>query len=401
MLRHGLLLIAVAGSVVVGYDWAFWYNYVNLKLLGSPSFADAMSSYPIKEQVVGDLRKPIPAPEKLDHLYAEAVRYAETADSYALLIWQGGELVVEQYWGDFDAELRPESASMHKSIVGILVGLAIEDGYILDVDDPVKKYVTEWDGKPKGEIPIRDFLTMSSGIEPYPSSDSPFSDYWRLAYGMRLERMMLGLEPARPTGEWFHYANVNSQLLGLVLERATNKRYADYLSERLWRRIGAGTAYVWLDRPNGMPRTYAGYLARARDWLRLGLVIKDNGHFQDESVIPSEWLAMMTAPSARNANYGFQIWLSNEDVRERYYNEGRAGVSFRVSEPFLSGDLIYFDGYGGQRVYVSREDDYVIVRTGPAKLDWDESILPNIVASVAGAPLDEDPSPKPLDAIGH
>lgn len=371
------------GAAVVLYDWALWYNVVGAYFRDQPSFTNALENYPTTEVVPGKLRQTFEDALNQDERYAAAIAYAEAMESDSLLIWQGGELRVERYWKDNDRNMRPETASMHKSVLGLAYGLAIEDGYIKSVDDPVKNYVPEWSNDPRGDVSIRDLLTMSSGFLPYPPSQNPYSDSRQLLFGMRLEKLMLELEASHPPGEMFFYANVNSQLLGVILERATGARYAEFVSERLWQPLGADNAYVWLDRNGGLARTYAAFLARPIDWLRLGIMIKDEGRSGDRQIVLSSWIAEMTSPSRLEPNYGYQIWLSNEDLRKRYYNEADTGVGFAISEAFVSEDLIYFDGIGGQRVFVSRADDYVIVRTGPPRIDWDEAVLPNAVVNAS------------------
>ncbi|MYA31344.1 MAG: serine hydrolase [Gammaproteobacteria bacterium] len=374
----GLLLAAVAAAGI--YDWAFWYNYLRFIGGGPPDFLGALDRYPTTEPVPGDLTQALPGATGEERRFAEAIAYAREMQSDSLLVWHDGALRVEWYREGLGPDIRPETASMHKSILGLMFGLAIEKGHIGSVDDPVSLYLPEWRGEPRGGITIRNLLNMASGFMFYTPSRNPYADFNQLLFGMRLERLMLELQLASPPGARFAYANVNSQLLGVILERATGRRYADFVSENLWQPLGADDAYVWLDRPGGLARTYAAFLARPRDWLRLGLMIKDGGRYDGRRIVSGHWIDEMTAASGREPNYGYQIWLSNEDVRKRYYTEEREGVGFAISEPFLSDDLVYFDGIGGQRVFISADDDYVIVRTGPRRVDWDEAVLPNAVA---------------------
>ena len=377
---YSIAILLAAILAVFLYDRVFWMNYIGSLQGSGPQFATALERYPTTEKVDGAFTEPLPQRDVDSTLFQEAVDYAEEMASDSLLIWHDGAIQLERYWNGHDASLRPETASMHKSVMALVVGLAIEEGHIGSIDDPVETYLPEWQGEPRGQVTVGDLLTMSSGFVPYPFDTSPFSDSRRLIWGMRLERMMLDLELSTPPDNRFHYANVNSQLLGLVLERATGKRYADFLSEQLWQPLGADDAHVWLDRNGGLARTYSALLARPRDWLRLGLLFKNEGAVEGQQVVPANWISEMTAPSRHEPNYGYQIWLSNEDTRKRYYNQDDTGVGFVISEPFLSDDVIYFDGIGGQRVFVSAQDDFVVVRTGPPRTDWDDAKLPNSVA---------------------
>ena len=108
-------------------------------------------------------------------------------------------------------------------------------------------------------------------------------------------------------------------------------------------------------------------------------MIKQDGVYDGEQIVPAEAIENMTAPSTLNPNYGWQIWRGTEFEAERYYNFEGVGFAALSSEPYLSDDLIFFDGFGGQRVYISQSEDLVIVRLGDSQTGWDDSRLPNAV----------------------
>ena len=325
---------------------------------------------------------PVPLNEALfeQGRFADAIEYAENLSSYSLLIWHKGALRLEKYFNGFDAELRPETASMHKSVLGLLIIAAIEDGFIESVDTRIGNYIESWNDRPEGDITVRQLLTMSSGLNSL-SREGGFDSQAMKFFSGRVDARatILGLRLQTQAGANFSYANTNSQLLALVLESATGKAYKDYLSERLWKPIGADDASVWYYEENGFPRTFSSLLARSRDWLKVGLLIKDGGTYQGQQIIAAELMEAMTSPSANNPNYGWQIWLANVYQNKRYYNDLKLGIGVPVSEPFNADDMVYFDGFGGQRVYISKSQDLVIVRTGDTRMDWDDSALPNMV----------------------
>jgi len=315
--------------------------------------------------------------------FADAIEYAQSLSSYSLLIWHKGALRLEKYFGGFDADLRAETASMHKSVLGLLIIAAIEDGFIESVDTRIGNYIESWNELPEGDITVRQLLTMSSGLSSL-SREGGFNSQAMKFFSGRLDARatVLGLRLNTEPGSNFSYANTNSQLLALVLESATGKAYKDYLSKRLWQPIGADDASVWYFEEDGFPRTFASLLARSRDWLKVGLLIKDSGSYQGQQIIAPELMKAMTSPSANNPNYGWQIWLGNTHESVRYYNDLKVGVGVPATEPFKADDMIYFDGFGGQRVYISKSQELVIVRTGDTRMDWDDSTLPNIVIDI-------------------
>jgi CubicO group peptidase (beta-lactamase class C family) len=305
---------------------------------------------------------------------AAAESYATQTNSVALLVYHRGALRYEKYWPGFDRDSITDPFSAHKTVMGLLVGAAIADGYIGSIDEPASKYLTEWATDDRRTITIRQLLQMSSGLE------TPRFGTWTglsVTLGSHLERTVLGLPLVKPPGTDFQYSNASSQLVGIILERATGKRYAQYLSERLWSRLGARTAHVWLDREGGLARTFCCIYTTARGWLRVGRLILEQGRVGGEQVVPDEWIREMTTPAPTNPNYGLQIWLGSPPGQQRRYNDKT--VKAFHSEPFMAEDIIYIDGFGGQRVYIVPSQDLIIVRTGEARMDFDDSRIPNAV----------------------
>jgi CubicO group peptidase (beta-lactamase class C family) len=305
-----------------------------------------------------------------------AIAYVAPLHTQSLLVWQGGALQLEWYGAGYDRTSTSSPASMMKPVLALAIGAAVAGGRIRSVDDPVSAYLTEWAGEPRGAITVRQLLQMTSGLlKDGPATTDPRGA--ELMLGVRMEEVLLQTPLVRPPGEVFEYNNTNSALLGLILQRATGRRYADWLSHAVWRPIGASDAAVWLDRPEGLARTACCLVATGRDWLRLGLLIKDHGKVGGRQVIDGGWIDAMTAPSPINANFGYQIWRASPYAPMRGYGGGGSAVP--ASEPFVADDMVYFDGAIGQRVYISPRRDLVIVRIGRAAPSWDDAALPNII----------------------
>ena len=301
-------------------------------------------------------------------------------ESYSLLIWKDNALLLEEYFAPYGEELRPDSASMHKSVAALLVGVAIGEGAIGSADDRVGDYIPEWENDRRGDMKIRHLLEMNTGLRPLSTEGGATSASFRFfTEGDQARATTLSMQPQFPPGEKFHYLNVATQALCIILENATEIPYAEYLSTRLWRPMGAKEAFVWLNEPDGFPRVYTALLARPRSWLRIGLLIKDFGRLQGRQIVPETYVRAMTSPSPTNPNYGWQVWLGNEFDPQRHYNHLEKGFGVAASEPFAIQDLIYLDGFGGQRVYISRSENLIIVRTGNQQLAWDDARLPNSV----------------------
>jgi CubicO group peptidase (beta-lactamase class C family) len=299
---------------------------------------------------------------------AKAQAYSDSLGGHALLVWQGGEVRYEKYGEGVTADTRFETYSMHKSVLGLVYGAALRDGIIGSLDQTAGEYLPEWANDPRGQITLRQLLTMESGL-----SQGPIDVKAELALAAQIDV---------PPGSRFEYNNANSEIAGVILDRALKKAgrgdYAAYLSKVLLQPLGAGDAHIWLDHEGGEPRFFAFLQMRARDWLRVGILIDHKGQFDDAQVLPAAWIKAVTTPSALNPNYGLQVWIGSPWVRYRAYGP-RNPIKMSHAEPYLALDLVYFDGFGGERVYVVPSLDLVIVRIGEASLAFDDSIIPNAI----------------------
>jgi CubicO group peptidase (beta-lactamase class C family) len=317
--------------------------------------------------------------------WQQARAYAEETGSVALLVWHRGALQYEHYGEGFDRTSRTDPASMHKSVMALLVGAAIADGTLPSVDEPAATYLTEWAADDRSRVTIKHLLQMTSGMYRDPFSPSPFGTTMKLNLGTEISNLTLSQPARRAPGEEFDYNNFNPQALSILLERATGQRYSKILSDKLWSKLGTGDAYVWLDHEGGLPRAYCCLHATAEDWLRVGLLHLNHGTVDGEQVIPKAWMQDVVTGSDVGPNYGYQTWLGSPYRAQRDYGP-YIGPYVRHDEPYDAEDAIYFDGAGGQRVYIIPSYDMVIVRTGTGGIDfaagsflWEDSRLPNIL----------------------
>jgi CubicO group peptidase (beta-lactamase class C family) len=221
---------------------------------------------------------------------------------------------------------------------------------------------------------------MNSGFEPMQFPKNPFSRHVRRQIGTDLAKVALEFPLVDEPGAVFNYNGLNPTLLVMILERATGRRYADYLSEKLWRLLGNRDAAVWLDHPGGLARGATSLYAVPRDWLRIGELLLNRGRVGTLQIVPEAWIDEMITPSATNPLYGFLIWIGSR-YTERRSLDAFKGFSAHAGEPFLASDIIYLDGLGGQRVYIIPSQKLVIVRTGVLAMEWEESTLPNTILS--------------------
>jgi CubicO group peptidase (beta-lactamase class C family) len=374
----GLLLILVVLTGVVLSDFTFWKRLVTAPV---SDMATAIDWYAPLETVPGSdgaqwVSRTVPTLSEATQ--TALIEYGTATGSVALVVWHDGELILENYWPGYTQDSRTDPASMHKTVMAMLVGIAIERGLIPSVDAKAALWLEEWRDDARADVTIEQLLQMASGLALVPFDPNPFGKYFRTLLGTDLIPVYLAIPQEKMPGSEFAYNNVNAQALGILLQRAAGQRYAELLSEALWSKLGVGDAYLWLDREKGMPRTFCCIQTTARAWVQIGRLLANRGELDGQQVVPAAWIEAMLRPSSGNPNYGYQTWLGTEYVEQRAYNR-TVSVTAHHSEPFVADDIVFLDGFGGQRVYVIPSQRLVIVRTGAPQLAWDDARLPNVV----------------------
>jgi CubicO group peptidase (beta-lactamase class C family) len=313
-----------------------------------------------------------------------AEEYASKFESFALIVVHHGVIQDEWYRPDWSRERLTQSQSMHKTVVALALGAAIQDGFVKSVNNPIGDYLAEWANDERGRIRIRDLLNMSSGLAQYAFTLNPFASdsAFRFLFSANRPAVVLRTALLWKPGSKFEYNDVNAQLVGMIVERATRRRYADYLAARIWVPSGAAPAKIWLDHPRGGAMTACCLLAPAVAWAQLGEMLKNRGVVNGTQVYPAAWIEQMLTPSQVYRGYGLFTWLGKGMMESPL---PLASADLARSEPYLAPDLFMLLGHGGQRVYVSRAVDLVVVRLGPfagyqpLKPGWDDAFLINTV----------------------
>jgi CubicO group peptidase (beta-lactamase class C family) len=236
----------------------------------------------------------------------------------ALLVLQDGKLRLERYGLDFDRNGRWTSFSVAKSLTSTLMGAAIRDGFIKSLDDKVSDYIPEMKESAYNDVSIRQLLTMTSGVkwnEDYadPKSDVAQFNNHKPEEGVdSLVSYMRKLPREVPAGTRWHYSTGETNLVGILINRATKKPLATYLSEKIWVPAGMEQKATWILSKTGQEISGCCVQAAPRDFARFGQFILNGATVNGKSIVPEGWLADATTSHTPigqpGRGYGYQWW---------------------------------------------------------------------------------------------
>ena len=269
----------------------------------------------------GGTPSPLPtgAPLKLT---SDLDAYLAGQRSAALLVVHDGKLRLERYGLGFDGAGRWTSFSVAKSFTSTLVGAALKDGFIKSLDDKVSLYIPELQGSAYDEVSVRQLLTMTSGVKWNEDYDDPNSDVAKFnnhkpEAGMEvLVSYMRKLPREVPAGTRWLYSTGETNLVGTLVQRATQKPLATYLAEKVWGPVGMEQQATWLLSKTGQEIGGCCLQASPRDYARMGQFILNGAMVNGKSIVPDDWLAQATTKQtdigAPGRGYGFQWWTFDD-----------------------------------------------------------------------------------------
>ncbi len=290
-------------------------------------------------------------------------KYHDKLGTAAFLVLKDGEILYENYADGFSKESETNSFSMAKSMTSALMFKAIEDGFIPSLDTPVKKYFSQLKGQYADKVTVGDLSSMASGLNWTEHYVSPFSVTARANYQEDIRSLILDLEIYEEPGKTFNYLSGATQLLGMVIEKATNKTLSGYLSESFWKPMRMTRNAKWqMDSvESGMEKAFCCIASNARDFAKWGLLWSNNGVMYGSQLLSKEHVNLATSARFKSSpQYGYGLWLSS----------------------YLGKEIHYMRGIQGQYVISIPEDDIVIVRLGHKRSKTDAEGYPGIDFSV-------------------
>lgn len=266
----------------------------------------------------------------------------------AYLIIKNDSIWFENYYDGFNEDSQSNSFSMAKSYVSGLMGKAIEDGYIKSLDQPVSDFIPQFSDGLAAKMTVGDLSSMASGTNWDEAYYSPLSITTRAYFDDDLEKVMLGLKVVNEPGQAFKYASGDTQMLAMVIEKATGKKMYDYLTESFWKPLGCENPTLWQvdSESHDLVKAYCCIASNAKDFARFGKLYKDHGKWNGKQILDSTFVAKSISPRFKNdPEYGYGWWLKS------------------------IGDKHFFmmRGHLGQYVIVEPNDNVIIVRLGHSK----------------------------------
>lgn len=287
-----------------------------------------------------------------NHIAYNSVKETEKLDqlntdkrTVAYVIIKNDSIWFENYYGDFDKNSKTNSFSMAKSYVSGLMGKAIEDGYIKSIDQPVSDFYPEFGEGLGAQMTVGDLSSMSSGTNWDESYYSPLSITTRAYFDDNLAKVILGLEVVDEPGKAYKYASGDTQLLAMVIEKASGKKLYDYLSESFWKPLGSENETLWQidSEKNDLVKAYCCIASNAKDFARYGKLFKDHGKWNGKQLLDSAFVAKSIQPRfPESPEYGYGWWLVT--------HQGK--------------DFFMMRGHLGQYVIVQPDDNLIVVRLG-------------------------------------
>ena len=343
-----LLVSANVAILITGNNYmykALVYNYVNI---------DDLDLFYTRTVNNGE-----PQPWKISRLVnkghlPDTVRTEmEKLESVAYLVIKDDSIRYEEYWDGYDEKSLSNSFSMAKSFIGLLIGIAHDEGKIKSLDEPIGNYLDDYKEGMAVQTTIRDVLMMSSGSNWDESYSSLFSITTKAYYGRNLEKLLHNeVRIENKPGRIWSYKSGDTQMLAFILEKATGRHVAEYASEKLWVPVGAELPAQWsLDREDGHEKAFCCIYSNARDFARIGKLMLDSGQWNGRQLVSREFVRQALSPNnlldeddttIHVMNYGYQWWLMN----------------------YKGHPVFYMRGLLGQYVFVIPDQQMIVVRLG-------------------------------------
>jgi CubicO group peptidase (beta-lactamase class C family) len=334
-----LLLLLLTAIIIVGFIYG--PKAVRLYNLANLYDEESIASNFINIDKIFTVSEPIPSSEEpyifnkkpynLPETYffeGEERNFQEDLGHFktdGLIVLHNGDMLYENYWNGNSANSKHIAFSVSKSFLSALIGIAVGDGLIDSIEDPVTKYIPDFNGTGYEGVRIKDILQMSSGVkfnEDYADPKSDINIFGRaVARGSSFRDFSKTLEREKTPGTYHHYVSIDTQVLGFLLAEVTGVSVQDYLYEKIWNKIGMEQGAYYITDNLGVEMALGGLNATLRDYAKFGQLYLNDGNWMGEQVVPAEWVKASYNPdgphlkpgehdmSSSPWGYGLQWWV--------------------------------------------------------------------------------------------
>ena len=249
-----------------------------------------------------------------------------------LIILHNDRILYENYWNGNDRYSKHISWSVAKSFLSALIGIAIEEGLIDSIEDPATKYLPDFMGTGYDGVKIKNILQMSSGVsfnEDYADPDSDINKFGRAtARGTPFRDFAKTLENEKEQGTYNHYVSIDTQVLAMILETVSEMPLREYLSKKIWSKIGMESDAYYITDKTGVDMALGGLNATLRDYAKFGYLYLNNGSWFGEQIVPEDWVKASHTPdaphlmpnagelSSNDWGYGYQWWVPGDPITD-------------------------------------------------------------------------------------
>jgi CubicO group peptidase (beta-lactamase class C family) len=359
MLKKLLFLFLAILLVTVGLTFTNRFSHLkNFATWGVHTIHD-YKTHPVRVVESGDAPQawPYDSAYNQKQIPQEFMTIIDSNDTHAFLVIQDGKLLYEKYWDGYDSAKISGSFSAAKSIISLLIGIAIDEGKIKSVEEPAGNYLPHFKTNGLDKVRIKDLLTMSSGTNYNEGDKSYFSMNAYGYYGDDEEYMVNMMERKEAPGVYWQYRSGDTQVLGLIVEKVFGQSISALVSERFMKPMGANADALWLlDGAEKHEKAFCCFNSVARDYAKFGQLVLNKGNWNGKQLVSEKYIAEATTPATslkdRTENdqpvdfYGYQYWMVNHN-----------GVH-----------AIAQNGLFGQYVYIIPEKNAVVVRLGESKV---------------------------------
>jgi len=344
------LIIVAANLFILISGRTYLYKGIKETYLSGKSGPGIYDSvvFPTRKANKSQFTSPWSFAEDQEKLTQDEKDFLSQIKTTSFLVVKDGKIIHESYYGKHTENTKSNTFSAAKSFIGLMIGIAIDQGHIDSFDDPITDYLP-FSIPNDSLVTIRHLLTMSSGLNWVESGANPLSHNAEAYYGSDLPEIMSSVSFDGKPGKEFVYKSGNSQLLGIILENAVGMTATEFLELQVWSKINTENDLLWsLDHEGGMEKSFCCIYGTSRDYAKIGQLILNEGNWNGKQIISKETLKTLLEPiNEEERLYGMHFW--------RYED--------------LEHPIVYARGILGQYIIVIPSLNTVVVRTGHERLD--------------------------------